>query len=477
MLGITGALAALLLQVPGRPPAPPSGRPEPNALLDTALVRMGGRDALAAIRQVRFEMVTQWLVNPAFDTRPFQDFPSYESHTDERDYSVRAWRNTRHFGTGAAARTVVDLVRDGAAIRDFGAGPQPLSVAYVDEWSELYACTPDRFLLEATEADDLAMGGDTVMDGLVHARVEATVEGRRMTAFFRRADGLPAMVRFHAAHPNDFGLVPWGDMDVEVWYSIWKSYPNGLNLPSQIDVRRIGTPYKRMTVLSADFDPQIPDGSFQISEELRHAFVTTQNRPMHDLPLDSARILEGRFAEFRTFGAPAGAVRVGDGWVLLESGQAPLSLERAMQWLTAQGAGGVKVAVLGSRRGNGGAAALARKGVPMLVGAGVAPILATILRNHDEAGAPFDIVTGERRIDGEDPVVVARLDLPDVPGTVAVHVPSLRWVFAPDVRTELDRSLLLRLAEERGWQVERIGTAAGLLQDLPGAHRRTSAKR
>jgi len=470
MTGLTAACMALLLQTGGA-----------QAVLDTALARMGGREALEGVHQVRQEMLTQWLVTPSFDERPFQDFPSYETHTDERDYTLHAWRNTRHFGVGERARTVVDLVAGGAAVRDFGRGPEPLNVAYVDEWSELYAYTADRFVLEARRAGDLVAGADTVMDGLVHARVEATVEGRRITGFFRRADGLPALVRFREGAPNDFGLVPWGDMQVEVWYSQWRSYTDGLNLPSQIDVRRVGAPYKRMTVLAADFDPEIPVDRFEIDGELRQAFLATQDRPMHDLPLDSARVVEGRFADFRTFGAPAGAVWVDGGWVLLESGQAPLSLERAMDWLAAHpgvrgasggpgGASVVRAAIVGSRRGNGGAAALVARGVPLWVGRGPAPLVATILRNHDEAGAPFEIVSGEQRIDaGGEEVVVAPLDLPDLPGTVAVYVPSLRWVFSPEVRTRLDRSLLERLIERRGWTVERIGTAAGLVQPLGDA--------
>lgn len=469
-MGLTGAILALLVQTTSA-----------QAVLDTAIARMGGQEALEGVHQVRQEVLTQWLVTPSFAERPFQDFPSYETNTDERDYDLRAWRNTRRFGVGDRARTIVDLVRDGSAVRDFGKGPQPLSVAYVDEWAELYAYTPDRFVLEARGARDLAAGADTVMDGLVHARLEVTVDGHRITAFFRRADGLLAMLRFHTGAPNDFGLVPWGEMQVEVWYSQWRSYPGGLNLPSQIDVRRIGAPYKRMTVLAADFEPEMPAGQFTISEEMREAFLATEDRPMHDLPLDSARVVEGHFADFRTFGAPAGAVWVGGGWLLLESGQAPLSLERAMAWLAAQhpespnGAtptrgSGVSAAVVGSIRGNGGVAGLVQKGVPLLVGAGEAPLVATILRNHGAAGAPFDIVSDERRLDlGGEEVVVARLDLPDAPGTLATYVPSLHWVFSPEVRTRLDRSLLLAFAQRRGWSIERIGTAAGLVQPVGSA--------
>ena len=57
--------------------------------------------------------------------------------------------------------------------------------------------------------------------------------------------------RFRADAPNDFGLVEWGMMDVETWYSAWRKQPGGLVYPFQWDVRRVGRPYKRMTVVGA----------------------------------------------------------------------------------------------------------------------------------------------------------------------------------------------------------------------------------
>jgi hypothetical protein len=369
-----GALA-LTLQGPGvRNPA----------ALDTAIARMGGAEALGRIQRVRYEMLTQWQ-RTSFSDAPYADQPSYEMHSDVRDYSIPAWRNTRRFQGARPAPAVVDIVRDSVAIRKLGpAAWAPLNVAYVDERRELFAFAPERVLLLAHAAMDLRAATDTTIGGLPHARVAATIEGFPATIFFRRGDGLPAFVRYRAAQPNDFGLAPWGEMAVEIWYSGWTRTAAGVVLPRQLDIRRVGRPYKRMTVLSAAFDTVATADSFAVSDSLRTAFLAGARKPMYDVPLDSAKIVEGRIASFGGFGAPTGAVKLGRRWVLLEAGQAPLTVERATAWLTQADSGATVAAafVTTPTGNNGGAAWLAAQKIPVHAGAGAMPFLATILRNH-----------------------------------------------------------------------------------------------
>src|SRR5690349_22993053 len=92
------------------------------AVLDTAIARMGGADSLRAIQRARFEMLTQWQ-RTAFDARPYADQPSYEVHSELRDYTIDAWRNSRRFGFAANAMQIADVVRDSVAIRRSPGGP------------------------------------------------------------------------------------------------------------------------------------------------------------------------------------------------------------------------------------------------------------------------------------------------------------------------------------------------------------------
>ncbi len=460
MLAVAGALA-LAVQGPGA---------RSTAALDTALARMGGAEALGKIERARYEMVTQWQ-RTSFTDAPYADQPSYELHSDVRDYTVPAWRNTRRFLGARQAPEIVDIVRDSVAIRRIGpAAFAPLNVAYVDERRELFAFAPERVLLLARRAGDLRALADTTIAGLAHARMSATIEGFPATLFLRRGDGLPALARYRAGQPNDFGLVPWGEMEVEVWYSGWARTAAGVVLPRQLDIRRVGRPYKRITVLSAAFDSVAAPDSFAVSDSLRTAFFATANRPMHDLPLDSARIIDDRFATFGAFGTPPGAVKLGRRWLLLESGQAPLTVERAAAWLerTDPGAGIAGAYVTAPMAANGGAAWLAARKIPIHAGPGAMPFLTRILRNHRQPAAAAVVVTRAqwRRVDG-DSLWVEPIDLPDAAGALLVYVPSLRWVYSAMAVAPLQVDYVMRRVRDRGWAVERMGSARAVSVPVP----------
>ncbi len=475
----------LLLALPAPAVAQRTAAP---ALLDAAIARMGGAEQLRAIARVRLDMLTQWQ-RIQLDDRPYGDQPSYEMHSELRDYAAPAWRNTRRFltqrptaGNGPATPTeITDVVRDSVAIRRApapapGAAPAagapaapvlawgPLNVAYVDERRELFAAAPERALLAVRDARDLRAMPDTVIAGLPHARFTATVDRYPATLFVRRGDGLPALLRLRAAQPNDFGLAPWGEMEVEHWYSGWTKQQGGILYPMQWDVRRVGRPYKRMTVLGVTFNPEVAADSFAVSDSLRGAFLASANHAMHDLPLDAARRVDEDWAAFNTSGAPAGAVRIGGEWLLLESGQAPMNAERAVAWLARADSGAPVVGALVTppSPGSGGSAWLARGKLPIYVGPGVAPFQARVLRNH---GAPVrTLVTVDRgrwlRV-GTDSLWLAPLDLPDAPGALVAYWPAREWVYSATSQLPAHRDVLLAHARARRWKVSRLGSARG----------------
>ena len=463
MLTLLFALAAgpLQSQVPD---------PAAKAIVDTALARMGGKDAVARVQRVRREMLTTWQ-RTNFRNEPYADAPSYELHTDVRDYGLRAWRNTRKFGFGPNAQQIVDIVRDTVAIRQ---GPNgvwaPLNIAYVDELKEVLAIAPEHLLLVASDAPDLALGRDTTIDGVAAARVAATVEGHRVTMFFRKGDGLLAMTRFRAAQPNDFGLVGWGAMDVETWYSRWARFPVGAALPTQIDQMRLGRPYKRMTVLSAAFDTVTTAESFAVSDSLRAAFFATATKPMHDVPLDSAKVVDGSYASFGAFGSPAGAVKVGGRWVLVEAGQGDLSAERALDWLarTDQGASVAAAVLTLTSAGNGGVTAIGRRRIPAYVGPASRPFVDRMLGNTGIAGvSPVTVTRAQWLKVGSDSLWLEPVDLPDAPRTMLVYSPTLKWAYTANAAAPLQQQYLLRALRGRGWTVEKVGHSRAISVPAP----------
>lgn len=466
-------LAGLLFALPKAPD------PRAVALIDTSIEHMGGAAALRGLTRVRMEMMTQWQ-RTSFDARPYTDLPSYERHTDQRNYTISAWRNYRRFAAGSGWREITDIVRDTVAIRQSNGTWAPLNVAYVDERKELFTFAAERVLLAAREAGDLRALADTTIGNVIHGRVAATVGGYPTTLFFRRNDGLLAMARYVAAQPNDFGLVPWGRMEVEMWYSRWTPGPNGVSLPWQWDVRRVGKPYKRLSVLAFALDTAAAD-SFEVSDSLRTAFFATANKPMQDLQPDSAKVLQPglvRFTAAGSFGFPAGAVKVGKSWLLLESGQAGVNAQRAIEWLGENDAEGkVSNAVLTPPSGaNGGIVYLSRQETPIYLSSGAMPYASAILKNNGRPVKAIEVAKGQWLRMSGDSVWIEPVDLPDNPSSLMVYLPSLKWAYSAMAVTPLHQRYLLDRLKTHGWSVERIGSLRDLWA-VPPAMSGTQAAR
>jgi hypothetical protein len=458
-------IAALLLGSVSLP------APTPAERLDTAIARMGGEAALRRIERPRFEAMTQWL-RTSFDGRPFADALSYESHSDLRDYTRMGWRNTRRFLPAAPGQETVDVVVDTVAIRGSGGLFAPLNAAYVDDRAEIFAFAPERLLLAARAAGDLRALRDTTVGGVAYVRVAATVERFPAVIWLRRDDGMLAAAHFRAAQPRDFGLTAWGTMPVEIWYSRWRPQPSGVRYPTQLDVKRVGQPYKRITYLTVALDtPAAPD-SFAVSDSLRRAFVATATRAMFDLAPDSARIVAERFAEFRTNGYPVGAVKLGSQWLLLEGGIAPLSAERALAWLERQGGGGRATdAVLTSSTtpSAGGSVRLAVSGVRLWAPTGAAAFAREVVAAQGGRATVQAVPAAGRwlRLDA-DSAWVEPMDLPDLPGSALVYVPSQQWLYAYAAASPVVREVVLARAKARGWSVAWLGTARDVHAKLGG---------
>ncbi len=448
--------------------------------IDRAIDQMGGADLLASIERVRYETVTLWH-RQTFQDRPFSDVVgSYELLVDQRDYSTGSWRNNRRFIGSPGFQSITDLVSDSVAIRlapRAPGGPEqwsPLNIAYVEERDELFAFTPERLLLAARSARDLKALPDTVISGVPHARVTATIGRYPSTIFLRRTDGFLAFARFRAAQPNDFGLAGFGEMEVEVWYQRWALVPISSNkriaYPMQWDIERAGVPYKRLTLTRAQFNPPAQPDSFAISDSLRAAFLATSTRPMWDVAMDSARIIEERFAQFGVPGFATAAVKVGNRWVLLETGQAPGRVEQEIAWLRTKEPsvqiGGAIVTTSGAPRG--GIAWAARQKIPVFVGTGAWSATRTILGNWNESPERAVQVKAGRwvRVDG-DSLWLEPFDIPDSPGALVVWSPTLKWAYSAMAASPMGLKMLNELISARGWPVERIGSLRGTVAHVP----------
>lgn len=472
-----------MLRIPGPPPgaeAPASATPaDPVAatLLDRAITRMGGDSALRAITTMRMDLLTQWQ-RTSFAEHPYPDQPSFERNSDLRNYALKGWRNVRMPLTGG---TFVDIVRDTVAARSFngpGGAPttMPLNIAYITERREQFAFAPEQMLLLARKATDLRAQRDTVIDGVAHGRVSATVDGFASAWFLRRTDGLPTLVRFVADETNDFGLASWGVMPVEIWFSNWTRVPPGVFLPRQRDVRRVGRPYKRITALTITVNAPAPADSFAVSEEMATRYLVTERRPMWQLPFDSVRVIADHFVSFPQLVGSAGAVRIGGGWVLFETAQSEGSLPTIDAWLSREtGAKLLAGVVARPGMGNGGARWFARTGRPLYVAPGTRAVVQSLLTTDPaKTSAPgktparpaMVVPTTSRWVRvGSDSLWLEAIDLPDAPGVLTAYSPTHRWIYSPmlgvpNYKPEYDA--LLARWRARGWTIEWQGSLRGL---------------
>lgn len=451
--------------------------PRAVIIVDRAIARMGGEAALRAVKGVRMDIMTQW-ARTNFADHPFADLPSYERNVELRDYTTNAWRNTRDFmGSGSSVDIVADTV--GARFLSGAGRPtmvMPLNVAYVDERRQLFAVATERLFLAARDAGGMRMLTDTVIDRVKHARIAATVDGIATTIVVRSTDGLPAFVRYRADETNDFGLAPWGEMEVEYWYSNWARLAPGVLIPRQRDVRRVGRTYKRMSVLTAAFNAPAPADSFAIADSTVAKYLATERRPMWNVPLDSTKILADHFAAFGPWTGTSGAVRIGGKWVLLESGQrdgAAALVQNFFAKRTPESPIGAVIASNGFA-GNGGVVFAAAQKIPIYASPGAYPVVRQILGATRATAATTVIGTARWVKIGTDSLWMEPVDAPDSYGSLVVYSPTLKWAYSllagrPSTQFELDAALARLRA--RGFVVESLGGARELRGAAPAAAR------
>jgi len=445
-----------------------------RSVVERAITAMGGDSSLRAIRSQRMEVMTQWMRTSIAD-RPYLDYPSFERHTDLRDYTTNSWRNTRSPVNAGPPNPFPFIVRDDVAVVYRNARPDlpgawmPLSIAYVDDRRQLFAFAPERLVLTLRDDPRARMLPDTTIDGAPHARVAATVDGYESVTFFRRRDGLPAMVRFLADETNDFGLAQWGMHEVEFWYSRWGSpsrAPGSPLLPFQRDVNRIGVPYKRMTVLSLVVNAAAPADSFAISDSLVRAYREgPAAKAMWDISaaaVDSGttRSADGNFITAFTFWLGSeGAVKIGGRWMMLQSGVGRGVPAKVAEWAARHTADTPLGGVFATTTSNGGLSWMLAQRHVVVAAPSLRPYLPAIL--HGPIPASVTMVSAARWVRiGSDSVWVEPLPGGELPGSMIIYSPTLRWLYSPSATTPAGRAheadVIARLSA-RGMSVALLG--------------------
>ena len=492
----------LLSMLAGSPETREAAPPTATAIVDTAIARMGGRAALEGVRTAQYEIMTQWISLVPTD-QPFAPSPSYERQTDYRDYATKTWRNIRRFPRADLTwMEWVDLVADTVPARRVIAnltpsvgvatpalpidGWAPLNIAYVEERRALFAWTPERLLLNMRAAPDIRLARDTSIGGVTHYAVSGTINTLPFTVFIHGPTMLPRFARYRADESNDFGLAPWGMMEVEIWYSRWAPHQQtGLLIPRQWDTRRVGMPYKRMSVINLSYNSVVAPDSLVVADSVRRVYLAIARRPMGDRPIDSLRIaVPGRAVEFFGAGAPSAAVRLGTEWMLVDGGNLPMNAERAIQKLSDLPdtlARSATAAVVTTARPTGVAAWAAETGKCVYVGSASAAPTKTIAKNRGNAKSCVNVVSAGRWVRASktvrDSLWMEPVELLNGAGML-LYSPSESWAYSGAISAPSDVSTVARTLQGRGWKVSRVagpGRLAGVAVDSTGTPVRPSS--
>ncbi len=242
--------------------------------------------------------------------------------------------------------------------------------------------------------------------------------------FIRRNDALPRLIRFRADETADFGLAPWGEHEVEFWFSKWSLVPPGVLLPMQRDVRRVGSTYKRMTIMQAVVNAPAPADSFSVSPQLAQQYLATEHRPMWQVKPDSNwKVVDGSYAMMSPWTGSTGAIKIGGTWVVLETAQTPGAMDIVADWLKTVDSAPIGAAIASNVwTGNGAAPWFTSRGLPLYAAPGAEPTLTQIIGKR--GGVTYVNRAGWVRV-GSDSLWIEPVSAPDWNRTIAVYSPTL----------------------------------------------------
>jgi len=126
------------------------------------------------------------------------------------------------------------------------------------EAAEAVAYAPERLLLLALDAPDLALAPDTIMPGGTVRVVRFGTPSVRL--YLDPASGLPRGWSTVRTYPRDLNVwAPWGDVRSRTLFASWALERAGFRYPRTITVERDGTPYRRISILSVREAQASPD--------------------------------------------------------------------------------------------------------------------------------------------------------------------------------------------------------------------------
>jgi hypothetical protein len=163
--------------------------------------------------------------------------------------------------------TIVDA---DAAILQRGERSMPAGRQAYEDGRERIELAPERVLLTALAAPDLAPAPDVTVHGIVQHVATFGWRGRQVRLLFDAGNGLPTAVE--TIGDDTYGI--WGRVRETTFYSLWTLLPGGVRYPLQFDRQWNGVPKSSATIMKIAVNPALEDAGFTIPAEAKKAFLS-----------------------------------------------------------------------------------------------------------------------------------------------------------------------------------------------------------
>jgi hypothetical protein len=289
----------------------------PRQIVERSAAAIGGLDKLRAATAVRtVEEGLEYSISVG-DPRNTPG-ASAETVTTLRRFAPAGLRQTTVFRIamrdGPIPQTIV--ASDSVVSRGGVSAASAFDGAQADEAEAL---APDRIVLTALAAPDLAAERDSLIDGVRHHVVAFRWADARVHLAIDATTGFPDAVRLVRAYPTFVFWSLWGDMTFDTRWSGWSLEANGIWYPRERAIALNGQPYRRFVVTALDVAPAAPADSFAIADSVRAQFAKVAHAsPIMPEPTLTPVTLGDGVVLFKGYYQSA-LVRERDGIIVLEA--------------------------------------------------------------------------------------------------------------------------------------------------------------
>jgi hypothetical protein len=199
------------------------------------------------------------------------------------------------------------MVVNGAAYAVRGGTLGPASQSAVAPAEMALTLGPERALLTALAAPDLALAAPAELHGRAHDVVTFRWHDAPVRLYLTPLSHMPAAVEITRPHPLDIFLSPWGDVTTRVEWDGWMAEASGVHYPRLLRRSINGTVESTTMIDAVEFNPALAPDTFAVPVDIA-AKAKAARRPIASLPFP---------ADHRTEIAP-GITQIAGAWNIVE---------------------------------------------------------------------------------------------------------------------------------------------------------------